>query len=117
MRFATSFAWCAVFAALTLSACKDQNPLLGEWALERTPDIKYETFQMAQVTGNGHFKFEPDRVVSGNEAIAVSYSVSGNEVTVTYELSGQKNTYEIVDNKAFFLEHPTLGKFKYVRVH
>lgn len=107
----------ATAAALLLTACGDENPLLGKWALQKTSGIKAYDFKMAQVTGNGQITFKEDRVVSGAKALKVSYSVSGVEVTVKYEHNDNANTYAIIDDSYFMFDIPEVGTFKYVRVH
>ncbi len=103
-------------AALMLLACQEQNPLLGEWALDKSSDVKPYDLKMAEVAGNGKIKFEQDRMVSGTHARAVSYSVSGNTVTVRYIESGDSNSYDIVDGRAFSFYIPEVGTFIYTRI-
>ena len=106
----------ALAAALLLAACGDQNPLLGKWALQKTSGIKAYDFKMAQVTGNAKITFKEDRVISGTKALKVTYSVSGEEVTVKYDHNGNSNTYAIIDDTYFMFDIPKVGTFKYVRV-
>jgi len=104
-------------AALMLLACQDKNPLLGEWVLDKSSDVKAYDLKMAEVAGNGKIKFELDRMVSGTHARAVSYSVKGNTVTVRYVESGNSNAYDIVDRRAFSFYIPEVGTFNYTRLH
>ena len=102
-------------ATLLLAACSDPNPLLGKWTLQKTSGIKAYDFKMAQVTGNGQITFKEDRVISGTKALKVTYSVSGEEVTVKYAHNGNANTYAIIDDSYFMFDIPEVGTFKYVR--
>lgn len=106
----------ALGAALLLTACQEQNPLLGEWSLVKTAELNVSAYKLAQISGNGRITFEEEQMRSGKHAMEVSYSVSGNEVTVHYQ-SGEKNTYLVEDGKHFVFEIPKAGKFKYVRVN
>lgn len=110
---------CAIVAgaALLLMACEDKNPLLGEWTLDKSSTVAAYDLKMAAVTGNDRIKFEQDRVISGTHARAVSYSVSGSSVTVRYSESGDKNTYDIIDNSSFSFDIPEVGTFRYVRLN
>jgi len=38
-------------AALMLLACQDKNPLLGEWVLDKSSDVKAYDLKMAEVRG------------------------------------------------------------------
>ena len=109
---------CAIVAGATLLllACEEKNPLLGEWTLDQTSNVAAYDLKMAEVTGNGRITFEKDRMISGTHARAVSYTVSGNTVTVRYSKSGDKNTYDIVDNSTFSFDIPEVGTFKYVKI-
>lgn len=116
MRYLRFKVFTLAAAALLLAACGDQNPLLGKWALQKTSGIKAYDFKMAQVTGNAQITFKEDRVISGTKALKVSYSVSGEEVTVKYAHNGNSNTYAIIDDSYFMFDIPRVGTFKYVRV-
>jgi len=101
--------------SLVLAACSEPNPILGEWKLDKSSKIDAYSFNMAKITGNARITFEEERMVSGNKAIGVSYSVSGDEVTVSYP-DGKSNTYTIVDKNQFTFDIPEVGTFHYVRV-
>lgn len=105
------------FAALFLLACEDKNPLLGEWKLEKPQGHKLQAYNFAVMTGNESMRFEKDRMSSAKNVATVSYSVSGDEVTVRYNLSGLENTYTIIDGHYFLVEVPDVGTFKYVRAN
>lgn len=102
--------------SLLLLACKEQNPLLGEWSLVKTADLRTSAFKIAQISGNAKIIFEETRMISENQTMDVSYTVNGNEVTVNYT-NGEKNTYVIEDGDRFVFQIPKAGTFEYVRRH
>lgn len=101
---------------LLLAGCQEQNPLLGQWKLVKTPDLSVAAFKMAEISGNAKITFEEERMVSGGHAVEVSYAISGDEVTVKY-VNGADNTYVVENGDHFTFDIPKAGKFKYVRVH
>jgi len=100
---------------LLLLGCNERNPLLGQWKLIKTTEINSSAFKIAQISGNGNITFEEKRMLSGNYAMDVSYTVNGNEVTVHYS-NGEKNAYVVESNDQFTFDIPKVGTFKYVRV-
>lgn len=117
MRQISKYKTYAIIAvtALLLAGCEEHNPLLGEWSLIKTAELKSAAFKLAQISGNANITFEEGRVISGTQAISVSYSVNGNEVTVNYT-NGEKNIYVVENDNHFVFEIPDDGIFKYVRV-
>ena len=110
MKYALAFG-----VVLALLGCKEKNPLLGEWSLVKTADLNATAFQLAQVSGNANITFQEDRVISGEYATEVSYSINGDEVTVHYS-NGDKNTYLIENGDHFTFDIPKAGTFRYKRV-
>lgn len=100
---------------LALAACGEQNPLIGKWKLEKTDDLSVQSYRLAKTSGNAMLQFEKDRVVSGLNVIKVEYEVKGQRVTVIYDGTEQKNTYDIIDGNHFLVEAGEMGTFKYVR--
>lgn len=108
--------WLSVCCAvLLLSGCQEHNPLLGHWKLIKTAEINASAFKIAQISGNGDITFEETRMLSGNYAMDVSYTVNENEVTVHYS-NGEKNAYVVENNDHFTFDIPKVGTFRYVRV-
>lgn len=101
--------------SLLLLACKEENPLLGEWTLEKTENISDYAFKVARATGNGRIRFESDRVVSGKQSVNINYLVDGNKITVHYVERNIDDTYIIKNDSHFNMEIPKIGTFKYVR--
>jgi len=101
---------------LVLAGCQEEhNPLLGNWSLVKTAELNSVAFQMAKHSGNAQIAFKKDHMRSGEQAIEVSYSVDGKEVTVHY-VNGEANTYVVEGDDYFMFEIPKVGKFKYERV-
>ena len=101
---------------LLLAGCQEeQNPLLGDWSLVKTAELNSVAFQMAKLSGNAQITFKKDQMTSGEQAIEVSYSVDGKEVTVHY-VNGEANTYVVEGDEYFMFEIPKVGKFRYERV-
>lgn len=96
-------------AAFLLLGCQEQvhNPLLGTWALVKTPEINAYEYKMAELSGNSQFTFSQDQVISGKYAMQVRYTVEGNAVSVHYT-NGEQNTY-VVEGNTFNIEMPLEG--------
>jgi hypothetical protein len=96
----------AVAGLLTaLSACSDDNPILGEWrAQENSENLAADTI-----------KFTDSQTITGSSADSATYKIDGNRITVTGSL-GFDVIYTLEDEKTLSVMLPGTGRVVYTRV-
>lgn len=112
-----SVAAALVLAVLSLTACGESNPLIGEWRLDdKNVDSMVKSALNVAGAGSSVIVFTADKMISGDQAKPVSYDVAGDRVVVTAKGESDGQVYQIVDNRYFDIQLPLGMTLRYAKV-
>lgn len=105
-----------VFTALSVTACGEKNPLIGEWRAEGV-DAGSMVGAALNVAGAGSpvIVFTEDTMIAGDQAKPVVYEIAGSRVVVTAKGEASGQVYTIVDGRHFDVQLPLGMKVRYTK--
>lgn len=112
-----SIAAALVLAVLSVTACGEKNPLIGEW---RVDDKNFNSIVQSALnaagSGSPMIVFTADKMIAGDQAKQVSYEVAGDRVVVTAKGESNGQVYTVIDGNYFDVQLPLAMKLRYVKV-
>jgi len=97
-----------IFILLFLTACFDDNPLIGKWKIKSGQ--KNAQFNPCRTT-----EFTKNMNSCGSLAEKITYDIDGKQITV-HGASGISAIYHMIDNNNFVINIPFMGNVYYQRI-
>lgn len=104
----------AVAVMLVASACGDQNPVLGDWSIDRH-ETERGAVTAAEVTDLSTLTFRSDAIAAKDTVIPVSYVVEGDRVRLIREDGRGEYLVELLPEDRIRVELPIRASAVYRR--